>query len=146
MTKEELAAVLNGREYGNEMTKVDIVDAFDSGLVVVFGYSDDNCEFEGFICDEVGCWKGGEIGIFWYNDNWFVNRCEKNYIDDMEDPGAENAIKEAVKNGNVITAVRCNGEFAWSYKTTIPHATFNIMESGVPLCQGLVFNINDISK
>ena len=41
MTAKELAELLNGREYGNEITSDEEKLAKESGLVVVFGYSDD---------------------------------------------------------------------------------------------------------
>lgn len=63
MTAKEMAELLNGREYGNEITSDEEKLAKESGLVVVFGYSDDNCEFRGAIDDEVGCYCGGEIHL-----------------------------------------------------------------------------------
>lgn len=47
MTKEQMAALLNGREYGDEITRAEHQIARASGLVVVFGYSDDNMEVRG---------------------------------------------------------------------------------------------------
>ena len=41
MTKEELAATLNGREYNHEITKEEEAEARENGLVVIFGASDD---------------------------------------------------------------------------------------------------------
>lgn len=59
MTKEELAARLDGREYGSEMTEDEEAEAKEAGLLVIFGYSDDSIEFRGaFHVD------GGEIGCF----------------------------------------------------------------------------------
>lgn len=51
--------MLNGREYGDEITREEEAMAKAHGLVVVFGYSDDNMEFCGAITDEVGCYDGG---------------------------------------------------------------------------------------
>jgi hypothetical protein len=52
MTKEELAAILNDREYGAEITEIEAKLAKKDGLVVVFGHSDDCVEFRGAIEDE----------------------------------------------------------------------------------------------
>ena len=49
MTSKELAELLNGREYGEETTPEIIKLAKDNGLVIVYGYSDDNTELEGAI-------------------------------------------------------------------------------------------------
>ena len=45
MNIKEFADMLNGREYGIEITKQEEELADDLGFVVVFGYSDDNMEF-----------------------------------------------------------------------------------------------------
>ena len=58
MTSKELAAQLDGNQYGNEITKEQEIIAAGNGLVVVFGYSDDNVELRGAIDDEVGAYDG----------------------------------------------------------------------------------------
>lgn len=63
MTKESLAAELNGREYGSEISRAEEKAAKAAGLVVVFGYSDDNVEFRGCIDDEVGAYDGAKIRV-----------------------------------------------------------------------------------
>ena len=52
MTKEELAAKLNGREYLHEMTKEEEREARASGLVVIFGASYDIMELRGAVTDQ----------------------------------------------------------------------------------------------
>ena len=49
MTKESLAALLNGREIGNEIEHGEAKAAKEHGLVVVYGYSDDGMEVRGAI-------------------------------------------------------------------------------------------------
>lgn len=63
MTKEQLAYLLNGREYTNEITKEEEREAKNSGLLVIFGASDDLIELRGAIYDEVGAINGGEVRI-----------------------------------------------------------------------------------
>ena len=36
------------------------------------------------------------------------------------------------------------GKFLWSFKTDIPHSTFQIFEDKEPYCQGIVFNLDDL--
>jgi len=38
------------------------------------------------------------------------------------------------------------GEFAWEFKTDIPHATFEIKDGGDKWCKGLVIDLKDVSK
>ena len=51
MKKEELAQLLNGRQYGEKMTTEEIIQAEKNGLLVCFGYSYDFLEFKGLILD-----------------------------------------------------------------------------------------------
>lgn len=61
MTAKELAAMLNGREVGNEITRREAQESAAAGLVVVYGYSDDNVELAGAIDDEVGAYEGATV-------------------------------------------------------------------------------------
>lgn len=54
MTAKELTAMLDGREVLGEISRVESETAKEAGLIVVYGYSDDNVEFRGAIDDEVG--------------------------------------------------------------------------------------------
>lgn len=54
MTTKELAEMLSGREVGMEITSVEFDRAADAGLVVVYGYSDDNVEFRGPLMMKLG--------------------------------------------------------------------------------------------
>lgn len=129
VTKEELAARLNGCEYGLETIGSTIKDAQESGLVIVYGYSDDNMEFEGAIHDEVGCYNGGKA---------FISKSGEVYADD-------GCVPEDARQ-NVIEAIWCdlNTVAAWVYRTDIPHETFNIYEDGELFCIGLVFSMEDL--
>ena len=57
----EFATSLNGRTYGQELTPEEEHLAKELGIVIVFGYSDDNAEFRGALSDEIGCFNGGRI-------------------------------------------------------------------------------------
>ena len=59
MTPAEFAARLNGRTYRNEVSTAEAKEAKAAGLVVVYGYSDDNVELAGAIDDEIGANDGG---------------------------------------------------------------------------------------
>lgn len=137
MTAKELASMLNGREYGKEITKEEISVAKESGLVVVFGASDDLMEFRGAIDDEVDCFEGG---IAYVNENGILkapmncDECKKcEYVNDKRDAC------------NTISAIWCDGEFSWTYHTEIPHETFEIMDDGEKYCRGIVFCLSDLA-
>jgi hypothetical protein len=134
MDKREFAAILNGREMGEEITGREIMQAKECGLVVVFGYSDDNTEFCGAINDEAACYGGR---IIYLNRTGIFEGCEHDkyckYV---------NAAREQCKTIEAIWGD--GGDYSWTYKTDIPHATFEIMEDGEPFCRGIVFDIKDL--
>ena len=59
-----VAEKLNGREYGHELDDHEAEQLESIGLVVAFGYSDDNVEFRGAIDEEVGVWEEETIHFF----------------------------------------------------------------------------------
>ena len=112
MTLKEFARMLDGREYGNEITAEEERLAKELGFVVVFGYSDDNVELRGAIDDEFGCYGGGVLGHNDLPDTILV-------IWEPEDE-----------------------DCAWAYATRIPHEIFHIYEDGQLFCIGIVCDIN----
>ena len=137
MTKEELAGALNGREYGLEITRDEVDIARKSGLIVIFGSSDDNMEFCGAINDEVGCYDGGTVFIYTETKKLFESECN-----DDDCPYAEQHKARCL----TIDAVWCGGEASWTYETDIPHATFNIYEDGQLYCVGIVFEVSSLVR
>lgn len=129
MTKKELAEKLNGTEYdGFRIFSQKILrEAKESGLVIVYGVSDDLMEFEGAFEDEGGCFCGGTV----YFDLNGVSQDEK----EKKYSIYAKWCKDVDEEGNLAT---------WSYETDIPHETFKIWEDGDLFCIGLVFSIEDI--
>lgn len=136
-TMKEFAEMLSDRSAGEEITKAEERQAADAGLVVVYGYSDDNVELRGAIDAEIGAWKGTTI---------YVNKGGL-----LEEPACDRAencecpyFAAAKKTATNIKAVWCGGEAAWTFETDIPHETFNIYEDGELFCVGIVFAMEDI--
>ena len=138
MNAKELAAKLNGREYLREITDEEAKQAKASGLVVVYGASDDLIEFRGAIHDEGDCYDGGEIlfALAGVLPSW-------DSASESEETAQEYFERKA--KARTITALFANEPgYTWTYKTDIPHETFEIVEDGEPYCRGIVFNIGDI--
>lgn len=133
MTPAQLAKIMDGREYGHDITDEESKMADEQGLVVVFGYSDDNMEFMGFIQDEVSCWDGGTAYLT--SAGLLESEC-----DCTDCPYFAKEQSKAAK----IEALWCNEGYSWTYKTDIPHATFDIMEEGEKYCRGIVFSMSDV--
>lgn len=137
MTKEKLAKELNGREYLDEISDLESKTAKDAGLIVIFGYFDDCIEIRGAISDELSAYGGK---VFYMNrEKAFPveHRCECEFCG-FEDAAAKSASVEALWAAE-------NG-YSWTFKTAIPHATFEIVEDGNPFCRGIVFSVEDLPK
>ncbi len=136
MTALELAKSLTGRKYDHEITSDEAHEAAQHGLVVVYGYSDDNVEFAGAIDDEVGCYDGGTILL------------TKDGILDTPDCGRDDCpYFEIAKRAAKVIDAKWNDEGGpcWSFKTDIPHETFEIFDDGELFCVGIVFSMEALS-
>lgn len=136
MTSKELAALLDGNQYDNEITKEQEATAADNGLVVAFGYSDDNVVLCGAIDDEVGAYDGTTFHVT--RDG--VLRTPDCNCDECK------YFEIAKRAASEIKAIWHNtGEATWTFETTIPHETFRIYENGELFCIGIVFSLNDLA-
>ena len=134
MNAKELAVILNGREYTEEITKEERSMAKENNLVVVFGASDDLIEFSGAIEGEVQAFDGGTAYLD--KNGLAMNAC---YQDDC--PYFLSKIEKMSK----IHALWCEEEgFSFTYKTEIPHETFEIVEDDHKYCRGIVFSLDDV--
>ncbi len=130
MTKEILAAQLTGREYGSEISKEEEAAAKAAGLLVIFGASDDLMEFRGIIHDEA---YPGEEGV--------VKLHRAGLLDEHdEDCECKWCCYEATaKKCAGVQAQWCKEKgYSWTYKTELPHATFEIGQDGGKYCRGIV--------
>lgn len=137
-----MAALLNGREYGSEITRDEATLAEASGLVVAFGYSDDNMEIRGaWGEDEFGCYDGGswKIGSAGFLKDW-------DSIDHDDETECEAYFKAKPSATKQLTAIWCPQDLgcSWAYELDIPHASFDIMEDGDLFCRGIVFAVADL--
>jgi hypothetical protein len=138
MTKEELAAQLNGMSYRAEPPEALRDAAWEHKLVIVYGASDDLLELRGALSEEYGAGDGETFLLT--TDGVFDNdACIDQCIYYRE------AKQKAEQEGSRLTALWCQEEpYSWTYRTTIPHATFDMVEEGQPYCRGIVFALADI--
>lgn len=135
MTREELAAQLNGGKNRNEIDRATAALAKEAGLVVVYGASDDLVEFSGAIDDEA--YGPGAVAIS--REGLLTSKCGEG--DDCP------YFKETVKAAPTINALWCATKDGppWTYETAIPHSTFDILEDGKVSCRGIVFALADVT-
>ncbi len=138
LDKETLAARLNGREYGEEITEAEAREAKESDLVVLFGYSDDCAEFRGAIYDEVGASGRRPLRVSKRGPIEEPDHAEEEVLQKF------GVLEYVNRNAKNIQPIWSRDEISWQYETEIPHATFEIMEDGEIYCRGIVFSTTDL--
>jgi hypothetical protein len=139
MTKESLAALLNGREYLNEITAAEEAEAKANGLLVIFGASDDLTELRGALHDEAGAYNGAthRIDAKGVIPDW-------NSLDhDDEDECADYFKRKG--GGFEVEAKWSEGDYSWVIETSVPHAPFDIVEGDEKYCRGIVIDLADLA-
>ena len=136
MTKEQLAAMINGREIGEEITVEIEALAKESRLVIVFGYSDDGTEFRGAMHDEKG--GGSEYGPM------TLSIIGDELLSQEELEQAEktlNRLNMTMPPPIQVTSHWCPEELdtSWLITANVPYASFDIFEDGELYCRGCVF-------
>lgn len=126
MIKEELSQRLNGREYRNDITPLDIKEAKDARLVIVYGASDDLMEFEGAISEEFG------TEAYFNKNGDLIEYCSDEYVH----------YHNVRKMANKIDAKYNNG--VWNYNTNIPNSKFQIFDEKELYCNRIIFDMHDL--
>lgn len=135
MDAKKLAALLDGRQMGSEITEEEEALAREAGLVVVFGYSDDNVELRGAIDAEVSAYNGTTVRLD--GADVLENDCENESC-----PHFERAMAQAP----FFRAGWCapDAKAAWTFRVPWPHEMFTVFEDGEPFCLGVVFALSDV--
>lgn len=140
MTKDELAARLDGKDRPLRIPPDLLMQARRDRLVIVYGESDDLMEFEGAITEEIGCYGGGYALV---DDRGVLP--SRDSIDDDDDDALRDYLVRKPHCWKV-TAQWCDTGPAWQLSTDIPNATFHITDpdEAEPFCRGLVFCLDDL--
>lgn len=152
MNSKELAQLLNGREYGSEITKQEQADAKKSGLVVVFGYSDDNMELRGAIHDEISCYVPVDQGrrLFFIHQGGLLSDPSQGDCEHCAERA--NAQKPACAQLRACWNIEGDSGPSWSYELSaangvpLPVSSFDVMEDDELYCRGIVFALEDLPK
>lgn len=138
-TKESIAELLDGSEYPFSVPKEIAEQARASGLVIIYGASDDLMEFDGAFRDEISAYDGTTA----YLDRHGV--LDRAQIDDDDDE-AITAYTLRKRIARPVKAKWCFHQYSWGYETEIPHAMFEIFEEGDPYCRGIVIDTADLPE
>lgn len=141
MKKEQLAAILNGRQYRHEITRTEESQARAAGLLVIFGASDDLMELRGTMHDEVDANGGATLRLS-------TGGLCKTFFELKEADASEeefNAYFAARSEGFKEVHARWDKDgFSWVIETEVPHSTFVIMEEDETYCRGVVISMNEL--
>ena len=138
MTIQEVANRMNWREYLQEITSEEEKELKEAGIVVAFGYSDDNVELRGALDEEIGgC---DEFGINFFMGELFSAPC-LDYGCEVDIDGCP--LYKAMKPHLHFIQVSFS-ENGWKFETEIPHEEFYIVEDGEVYGQGIAFYLKDI--
>jgi hypothetical protein len=141
LTKESLAARLTGRESGSEITRDEEAEAKAAGLIVLFGYSDDNLELRGAVHDEVGCYASRRPVTVVVTADGVVEGWDENK---NEEDAREWFRREMLPRATVRVFYAIGASaFTWSYEVDVPHATFEIFDGDEKFCFGVVLAVAD---
>lgn len=139
MNAQDLAHKLVGLQYPVNLPKELVAQAKSAGLVIVYGASDDLMEFEGAFRDELGCYDGGTANV----DRKGLLPAFEDL--DTRDRDALRDFFQREKSVVPIQALWCaEPGYSWTYKTDLPHATFEVAEDSEPYCRGIVFAMADV--
>jgi len=143
MKAKELADLINGRFYDNEITAKEETIAKENNLVVVFGYSDELMEFRGAINGEI------EGLAYIHNGKLLEDWCGCGKTDCDDCLSLAIGKKQSKVNNTIVEAIWDTEGYSFIYKTAIPHKTFDIMESEDDkdkYCRGIVFSLEDVQE
>jgi hypothetical protein len=147
MTKEELAEKLNGREYGQEITREEAAEASVAGLIVMFGASDDLVEINGALDEELGAHDGTKILLG--DDGELVKDVDEDEGDDevLAKYDVLDYVRDRASGAKKVEVVWCGEKDgpSWTFETDIPHATFDIKEDDEVFCRGIVIDKRDLA-
>lgn len=114
LSKELLAMVLNGRQRDDEITPEVAAQAKAAGLLIVYG-GNDMVVFAGAMSREV-----------------------------VTLPGERVLLSDAPASPSIEVLWCAEEDCSWTYRTTVPHATFEIMDGDLAYCRGIVINMADL--
>jgi hypothetical protein len=138
--KEEFATLLDGREYGNEISIDEEFIARDNELLVCFCSSDDLLIFKGIFNDETGSTAYIRIDV----KTGGIKLAEEDETETLEEIREFTGFRLNCQRIKMVRQWYIDGTEGFCIKTTLPHSTFDIMEDGELYCRGIVIKKADV--
>mgnify|MGYP005667376655 CR=1 FL=1 len=163
MTKaQELAEMINGREYWDETTDEMVQFAKENNLMICTGYSDDNITLYWAFEEEVWLSSSKAFQVFKRGDRYqWIIRADKmeERADKMEDIHYDiedailadiacEAIEDFLDKKALYIRVKYNNEWDWYLfdMSCNSYPTFEIMEDWEPYCIGCVVDLSSLEE
>ena len=157
LTKEQLAALLDGGEYRAGISKEIGKTAKENNLVIITGASDDLIELHGAIHEEIGA----TVNIFLTRKGVPVSDCDEGDDCPYFKKWKTTALKQgSIKEIEVYWDGECGrktlspeeyaalGKPTWCFKTTLPHAVFSMYDTEGDdrdfFCRGMVIDLDEV--
>ena len=138
LTAKQLAAALNEREYPVEISQYLEDSARESGLVIVYGASDDLTEFCGAIYNERDAYNGA---------THLIERTGLHEIKCDLGPDCPNYHEPTASEAVPLKAVWHDDDGpSWTFEFPVQHETFQIIEDDQVYCVGIVFAMDDVRE
>lgn len=135
---KKMAELLDLRQYREEVSPAEDSSARSQGLLIVYGASDDLCEFAGIYSEEHGA---GEKTVFEFDgDGAFIEK-----FPDMHEELVKGGWKPP-KTAFTVTAEFCPDDFdgTWKMSSSVPteyKSYFYVYEDEDLYCRGLVIDV-----
>ena len=140
MTKEELAATLDGVEYPAPELGTMEPSARQAGLVIAIGESDDILSFMGALYEE--CEANDGVTVPCGSDGLLVNHCDEG----VRCPYYAAIEKEAPHWVRAEWCPEDDPGTSWRITASVPVASFSIMEGSDVFCRGIVFEMAALAE
>jgi hypothetical protein len=144
MTREEMAAMLNGRQYMNEILAHESAKARDAGLLVIYGASDDLIELCGAIENDSEFDAFGGTSFRLASDGRIAPEVEPDDEDYLEKYGLLEAARKRFESAIKIKCESDANGYSWFIDTDIPFSPFDILEGAEKYCRGIVIDMRDV--
>lgn len=128
MTSLELSTELNGRDADDKFTRYVVKISKENKLVIVTAIGRDTVFFNGAITEEFDLFKGGAIYLI-KEGNEYVAYTKQS------DKGDRKKIEAFYESSRI---------FQWSFRTLIPHSTFDVKKGDKNFCKAIVFSLEDV--
>lgn len=137
MKAKELAALIDGREAGYELTAGEERQAEECGLLALYTPTPNTAVLSGAVKDTM---RDISLPLYISRDG-FLPQADCEACNGTECPFYNAALSSAVEITGMFKAV---GQPCWQFTTAVPHEKFRTRCGPEAYCEGVVFRLEDL--